>query len=104
MLSVKELLEKLSEINSVELFIGGALHAQTLWNKQDGKLWYYGIEDIDIVYFDQDTSYEKEDKVIKEVERHLVNLDLKLDIKNQARVHLWSESVQVFNMEEAVGG
>lgn len=50
----------------------------------------YGISDIDIIYFDHDTSYEAEDRIIKSV---LSNIDSDIqnmfDIKNQAKVHIW---------------
>ena len=48
-----------------------------------------GLKKKLVPYFDKDLSYEKEDKIIKEVSELLKNLNVKLDIKNQARVHLW---------------
>ena len=49
----------------------------------------YGISDVDFIYFDTDLSYEAEDCVIKRVEQAFCALPVKIDVKNQARVHLW---------------
>lgn len=49
----------------------------------------YGIKDYDIVYYDEDTSYEKEDKIIKDLQKRLESLQLEVDIKNQKRVPIW---------------
>ena len=47
------------------------------------------IKDLDIVYYDSDTSYEAEDKIIKELSELLKDIHLEFDIKNEGRVHLW---------------
>ena len=48
-----------------------------------------GIKDFDIVYFDNDISYEKEDSIIKEINNLVYDLNIICDVKNEARVHLW---------------
>lgn len=62
---------------------------QTIFNYYHGYEIDYGIEDYDIVYYDKDTSYEKEDKIIKDLEKKLNKLNLEFDIKNQNRVPIW---------------
>lgn len=47
------------------------------------------INDYDIVYFDQDTSYEAEDVIIKELQKRIKHLNIEVDIKNQKRVPIW---------------
>lgn len=49
----------------------------------------YGISDVDIVYFDNDLSFEAEDRVIRKIEQQFEHIPVEIDIKNQARVHLW---------------
>lgn len=49
----------------------------------------YGISDYDIVYFDEDLSYEAEDIIIKDLTELTKDLNITTDIKNQARVHIW---------------
>ena len=48
-----------------------------------------GINDIDVFYFDPDTSWEAEDTVIKRLDARFAHLPLPVQVRNQARVHLW---------------
>ena len=47
------------------------------------------VKEYNIVYYDKDTSYEKEDKIIKALEKTLKDLNVKTDIKNESRVPIW---------------
>ena len=62
-----------NEIIAEELFrlalpdawlVSGCL-VQTVWNVLTGRAVDYGINDYDVFYFDPDTSWEAEDKVIR---------------------------------------
>lgn len=68
--------------------VAGCL-TQTVWNALTGRPLDHGISDYDIFYFDPDTSWEAEDAVIRIVEARLSGLDARIEIRNQARVHLW---------------
>lgn len=68
--------------------VSGALF-QTVWNVITGRDPQYGIRDYDIFYFDKDTSYEAEDSAIKRATALFSDLDAKIELRNQARVHLW---------------
>ena len=70
-------------------YVGAGGVNQTVFNYYHGYESDYGIKDYDIVYFDEDTSYEAEDVIIKDLEERLKNIDVVSDIKNQARVHIW---------------
>lgn len=70
-------------------YAGAGAVAQTVWNLQCGNDPSYGIDDMDIAYHDPDTGYGAEDAVIRMWSARLSALPLRLDIKNQARVHLW---------------
>lgn len=71
--------------------VSGALY-NSVWNHLTGKPSGYGIKDIDIFYFDaQDLSYEAEDVRIKQGDVVFAGYDLPVEIRNQARVHLWFE-------------
>ena len=71
--------------------VSGGIY-QTVWNVMTGRPHLYGIKDFDIVYFDgADLSYEAEDAVIKRVDAALPDLAGLLEVRNQARVHLWYE-------------
>ncbi|WP_374516032.1 nucleotidyltransferase family protein [Brevundimonas sp.] len=69
----------------------GAVY-QSVWNAVTGRPAGYGIRDYDLGYFDPDTSWDAEDVVIRRVAaafeppfRDMV------EVRNQARVHLWFE-------------
>ncbi len=68
--------------------VSGCL-VQTAWNVQTTRAVDYGINDYDIFYFDPDTSWQAEDAVIRELQSRLANLSVKIEVRNQARVHLW---------------
>ncbi|WDH96587.1 nucleotidyltransferase family protein [Paenibacillus urinalis] len=68
------------------------MHCQSIWNYVCGLPVNYGIHDIDFVYFDSDLSYDKECEVIDKVNQRFGDLPIRLDIKNQSRVHLWYEN------------
>lgn len=71
--------------------VSGALY-NSVWNHLTGKPSGYGIKDIDIFYFDaQDLSYEAEDIRIKQGDAVFSGYALPVEIRNQARVHLWFE-------------
>lgn len=65
---------------------------QTVWNVLTGRPRGTGIKDYDVVYFDDaDLSWEAEDRVIRRVVAALPALPAPVEIRNQARVHLWFE-------------
>jgi hypothetical protein len=68
--------------------VSGCL-VQTAWNVLTGRAVDYGIHDYDIFYFDPDTSWQAEDAVIRKLRGRLANLGVKVEVRNQARVHLW---------------
>jgi hypothetical protein len=66
---------------------------QTVWNLLDGRAPEEGIKDYDIFYFDEsDLSAEGEARVQQRVHAALRSLDVPIEVKNQARVHLWYET------------
>ncbi|MBW7975006.1 nucleotidyltransferase family protein [Bradyrhizobium sp. BR 10289] len=68
--------------------VAGCL-AQTVWNVLTHRAVDHGIADYDVFYFDPDTSWEAEDAVIRTLHARLAHLGAKIEIRNQARVHLW---------------
>jgi hypothetical protein len=74
------------------MIFSGAVY-QPVFNHLTGRDLTYGIKDYDVAYHDDsDTSYEAEDVVIQRVaaafEPPLRDL---VEVRNQARVHLWFE-------------
>lgn len=69
--------------------VSGAIY-NTVWNHLTGRPPLTGINDIDLFYFDaSDLSYEAEDRAIKAADRIFAGLPLPVQLRNQARVHLW---------------
>jgi len=84
------MIEKANDIGLQDYYIGAGCVAQTVWNYQTGLELMNGISDIDFVYYDSnDLSVEKENKTIKRIIEMMAPCRIKIDIKNQARVHLW---------------
>lgn len=71
------------------LIVSGALY-NTVWNSLTGKPSGHGIKDIDLFYCDgSDLSYEAEDVIIRRAALRFERLPLPVEVRNQARVHLW---------------
>ena len=71
--------------------VAGCLY-QTVWNVVTGQPPEAGILDYDLAYFDgSDLSWEAEDQVIRAGRTVCAGLPAPVQIRNQARVHLWYE-------------
>jgi uncharacterized protein len=71
--------------------VAGCLY-QTVWNVVTGQPPEAGILDYDLAYFDaSDLSWEAEDAVIQAGCQAFAGLPAPVQIRNQARVHLWYE-------------
>lgn len=105
---LKQVLTILSESNLTNYYIGAGAINQTVFNYYHDYDLDYGIKDFDIVYFDLDTSYEKEDEVIQYVKALLKDIPIEYDIKNEARVPIWypekyGKSIEPYkNVEDAI--
>lgn len=77
-------------LNDWRVFSGAAY--QSVWNTVTGRPAGYGIRDYDLGYFDPDTSWDAEDAVIRRVaEAFQPPFREMVEVRNQARVHLWFE-------------
>ncbi|WP_374652635.1 nucleotidyltransferase family protein [Dongia sp.] len=69
--------------------VAGCIY-QAYWNVLRGRPASEGVKDYDIFYFDPtDLSYEAEDAIVQRARLVFADLDALIDLKNQARVHLW---------------
>ena len=109
-MNILEVLEKYSKenIDFKNYYLAAGCINQTILNDFHGYPLKYGIEDYDIVYYDEDISYEKEDKIIKELEKRLKRMNVSFDIKNQKRVPVWykekfkEEKKEYTSVEDAI--
>jgi hypothetical protein len=85
----REILERLPALGVNDAWLVSGCLFQTVWNGLTGRDPKYGIKDYDIFYFDPDTSWDAEDTVIKKSREIFADIDAEIEIKNQARVHIW---------------
>src|SRR4051794_32347105 len=83
------LLDELMRLELRDAWIVSGCLAQTIWNLKTGRPVQYGIDDYDVFYFDPDTSWEAEDRIIARLSETSARLGIRVEIRNQARVHLW---------------
>lgn len=84
------LLERLKKLGLPDWYVGGGSIPQIIWNYLHNFDENFGINDFDAVYFDsKDLSYEAEDTFIKKGEVVFKDFPIKVEIRNEARVHLW---------------
>lgn len=104
-----ECLERLVHLGLPSCYLGAGCIAQTVWNAAHDKPPAADISDYDLVYFDAgDVTEAGENEVTANVRDAMADLPMAVDIKNQARVHLWYrqrfgyEIVPYTSIEEAI--
>lgn len=89
----RALVKQLPELGLMDAWLVGGCLFQTVWNLLDGQPPEAGIRDYDIFYFDpRDLSETAEQAVDARVQSRFAGLGVKLEVKNQARVHIWYEA------------
>jgi uncharacterized protein len=85
-----EVLRGMTALGLPDALLGSGAIYNTVWNVLTGRPALTGINDADVAYFDgSDLSYAAEDRVIRHTEAHFAGLPLRVEVRNQARVHLW---------------
>ena len=85
-----DVLRGMAALGLPDALLGSGAIYNTVWNVLTGRTALTGINDADVVYFDaSDLSYEAEDRVIRRAEAHFAGLPIPVQVRNQARVHLW---------------
>jgi hypothetical protein len=84
------LLERLRDVGLPQWrLVAGCLY-QTVWNVLTRRPRGTGIKDYDVAYYDAgDLSWEAEDAIIRRVAAGTRRCVGPLEVRNQARVHLW---------------
>src|SRR4051812_4007805 len=83
-----ELLDESMRLELKDAWIVAGCLAQTIWNLKTGRPVGHGIDDYDIFYFDFDLSWGAEDRVIHRLRETSDRLGIRVEVRNQARVHL----------------
>ena len=88
----RAIVERLDDLKLPDAWLVAGCLFQTVWNLRSGQAAEAGIRDYDIFYFDgQDLSAQAEAAVSKRATALFADLGVPIEIKNQARVHLWYE-------------
>ncbi len=86
------LLERLHELALPDCWLVAGCLYQSVWNLRSGQVAEAGIRDYDVFYFDaSDVSEQAEREVNQRAASLFGDLGAPIEIKNQARVHLWYE-------------
>lgn len=85
----REIVKRLPSLGVSDVWLVSGAVFQSAWNAISRRAPDYGIIDYDIFYFDSDLSWEAEDAVIKRGAELFADLEQRVEIRNQGRVHLW---------------
>ena len=85
--AVVAVIDRLPDLGAPDALLTGGCLAQTWWNVAAGRDPQAGIRDYDLFYWDADTSWAAEDRVIARAAALWGGLPV--EPRNQARVHLW---------------
>jgi len=85
-----EVLERSASLALPGWYVTAGCLFQTVWNVVTDRPPTSGIKDYDVFYFDGgDLSWEAEDAVITAGAKAFAGLSGEVEIRNEARVHLW---------------
>ena len=87
--TVAAVLERAPALGVGDWWLTAGVLFQTVWNELTGRPVGTGIRDADLFYFDPDTSWDAEDAVIRAGAELFGDLPVPVEIRNEARVHLW---------------
>lgn len=84
------LIARLSALRLSQCHLTAGCLFQALWNRRSGRAPGWNVKDYDVFYFDdRDLSWAAEDQVIRVVADATKDLNVRVEVRNQARVHLW---------------
>ncbi|MFC0432725.1 nucleotidyltransferase family protein [Kutzneria buriramensis] len=90
--ALTDVLARAAELNLPGWYLTAGCVFQTVWNVVTGRPATDGILDYDLFYFDgADLSWEAEDTVIQAGRTAFADIPAEVEIRNEARVHLWYE-------------
>jgi hypothetical protein len=85
-----EILRRLPALGMPQTYLVAGCLYQAVWNRLSGWASDAHVKDYDVFYFDDaDLSWEAEDRVIKRAADLFADLGVEVEVRNQARVHLW---------------
>lgn len=83
------ILERLPRLGVQQAHLVAGCLFGAVWNGLTARPAAENVNDYDLFYYDPDTSYAAEDAVIRRADALFADLNAKVEVRNQARVHLW---------------
>ncbi|KJE33884.1 hypothetical protein UF64_18380 [Thalassospira sp. HJ] len=83
------ILDRFSVLGIDDWWLTAGCLAQTIWNIQANRAPESDIADYDLFYFDPDTEWQAEDRVIAQGAELFADIAVSVEIRNQARVPIW---------------
>ena len=90
--SVAAALERLPVLDLPQCHVTAGCLFQTVWNLRSNRPAAENIRDLAVFTYDLDLSWEAEDDAIRRVAALLADLPIRVELRDQARVHLWYEA------------
>jgi hypothetical protein len=88
--AIENILRLVRELQMPNWYLGAGCVAQTIWSKLHGFDLNCGIKDYDLVYYDSSNLSGEKEELYNQKGRGMFK-DAPVEIKNEARVHLWYE-------------
>ncbi|MBC04761.1 nucleotidyltransferase family protein [Thalassospira sp.] len=83
------ILDRFSALGIEDWWLTAGCLAQTIWNIKANRAPESDIADYDLFYFDPDTEWQAEDRVIAQGAELFADIAASVEIRNQARVPIW---------------
>ena len=87
--TVTAVLDRVPDLGLDDWWLTAGVLFQAVWNSLGGRPPGTGVRDADLFYFDADTSWDAEDAVIRRGADLFADAPVPVEIRNEARVHLW---------------
>lgn len=87
----RTILERLGALELEQPWLVAGCVYGTVWNLLSDRPVTENIKDYDVFYWDEDVSWEAEDRVIKGAAELFSDIDAEIEFRNQKRVPLWFE-------------
>lgn len=88
----RTIVDRAPQLGLTEWWLTAGAVFQNVWNAVEHRTPGYGINDYDLFYCDgSDLSWEAEDRVILAAAQLFDDVAATIEVRNEARVHLWYE-------------
>lgn len=84
-----QIVERLPSLKLAQCMVTAGCLFQAVWNHVSERPVAWGVNDYDVFYFDEDVSWEAENRAIVAAQKLFQDLNVTVELRNQARVHLW---------------